>query len=159
MLPAFIPSFLEGQEINDDSESSDDNIPLAELRNRIRHKENSENEKPSNINQCNTSFHDLFETPEKVADRSNVPRKKAINYRAQLVTKDIFNKGDPKFKTQASSTKGTVRENPEWFCFLCQTSRLLDMRKCHLCQKWVHEECMGLTESDDEEYECPRCKH
>ncbi|KAJ8931628.1 hypothetical protein NQ314_015422 [Rhamnusium bicolor] len=52
----------------------------------------------------------------------------------------------------------TDSKNREWYCFLCDSCRVIDMRTCRSCKEWVHDECIGLTLSDDEEFECPKCE-
>ncbi|CAK1578653.1 unnamed protein product [Parnassius mnemosyne] len=44
----------------------------------------------------------------------------------------------------------------KWYCHACNTEKLEDMRQCPGCQRWFHEECVGLTK-EDIDFECPMC--
>lgn len=140
-------------------------------------------------------------------------RKKPLNYRAQQVTKSLFetdtsisatlenpkmlkaplhgNKKQKSKKPEASISR--VKEirkcdgktnDPQgehekpvtlkssvlrpkkaktcesWFCFLCGEDVVKDMSLCNGCQRYVHEECVGLTKDDkNEKFVCPDCEN
>ncbi|XP_072931645.1 uncharacterized protein [Epargyreus clarus] len=60
-------------------------------------------------------------------------------------------------------TKATKRKEPkipkkhDWYCHGCKVDRLADMRQCKQCQMWYHEDCVGLTKEDEEQFICPEC--
>lgn len=120
----------------------------------------------------------LLTTP--VLKISTKKRRQAINAKAQEVTRDLF--GEPsnssaKYKknqqsksnlpkaNQKQKTKGNGKAvnkkcdntKESWYCFLCTEDRVYDMRKCVLCHKYVHEDCVGLTKNDKEAFVCPHC--
>lgn len=152
---AFAPS-LPSEIPLDDNSDSDDNIPLAKLK-------SVENDK-------NTSFHELMSTPETYTPVSNVVRRKAINYKAQQVTKALFKENNLKLgKTEPGTSKETSKDEPlpstskqnqndsSWYCPVCNICAQYSMRMCVSCHTWMHEHCIGYTSSDDEDFECISC--
>ncbi|CAH1955815.1 unnamed protein product [Acanthoscelides obtectus] len=120
-----------------DSSDSEDDLPLQELQKRIHYR-------------SRTSFQKLLATPDmKQAVTVKLPRKKAMNYKAQTITKDLF-------QQNPSSSRIVPDQVADWYCPACKENRLSDMRQCMKCQVWYHEECVGLTESDLI-FECPEC--
>ncbi|XP_052742085.1 uncharacterized protein LOC128198842 [Bicyclus anynana] len=82
------------QTVNSDDDESgsldEDNIPLFNLK------------RQSN----KTEFHEFLPTPNYSITKTKRPRKKAINYKGQRITKDLFNKNDEdKNKTKNTKTK------------------------------------------------------
>ncbi|CAH1996069.1 unnamed protein product [Acanthoscelides obtectus] len=77
------------------------------------------------------------------------PRKKTMNYKAQTITKDLF-------QQNPSSSRIIPDRLTDWYCQACKENRLSNMRQCMKSQIWYHEECVGLTESDLI-FECPEC--
>ncbi|CAB3259083.1 unnamed protein product [Arctia plantaginis] len=70
--------------------SDEENVPLSNLK------------KPSN----KTEFEDFLPTPNYAITKTNRPRKKALNYKGQRITKDLFDKKDEdKKKTKNTNTK------------------------------------------------------
>ncbi|CAG4946405.1 unnamed protein product [Parnassius apollo] len=53
--------------------------------------------------------------------------------------------------------EGVPELDTRWYCFICGTEELLDMRLCISCKRYVHEECVGLTINDSENFMCPEC--
>lgn len=98
-------------------------------------------------------------TPEFPQKKGVVKRRKALNYKSQHVTKDLFNRENMDQIKNKSLEKQSSKTNKddEWYCFLCDTSRKLHMRICVACHTWIHEECVGLG-PDDEDVVCPRCE-
>lgn len=146
------------------------------------------------------------------------PRRKALNYKAQIVTKDLFIERDIEKKLQKEQQKKKIKERNEekkqkqlvlnknkrineekrqekqkssrkskkkeqtiqtkksraktikskekennsavsddkWYCYACNTESFEDMRQCPDCQRWFHEQCLGLTK-EDLDFECPMC--
>lgn len=60
---------------------------------------------------------------------------------------------------EESSNDEDWEENRDesWFCFVCQTDEIMDMRLCVSCRRYVHEICVGLTKNDVEEFICHDC--
>lgn len=134
------------------------------------------------------SFQDLMNTPDLIRKKAVAPRRKALNYKAQIVKKSLFDtqtstksteksvksKGKPKGTAKPQGTtkpkvtakpKGTGQEalsskvvNDLWYCPLCQDISEKDMRQCIKCLSWAHDECLGFTASDDENYLCNTCE-
>lgn len=49
------------------------------------------------------------------------------------------------------------KKEENWFCSVCYEDYESDMRQCVKCKDWVHEDCVGLTIDDLEDFECPEC--
>lgn len=170
---AFAPSLVTQRplphEINESLPSSDDeNVPLATLIRRSK----PIPQQSSPPKTMNTSFQEMLPTP---TDGKNVGetrvRRKALNYRAQQVTKSLFTEGHsqatreyPTSKLSVPSTSKQRTSIPQstcnqatqesWLCAACETEDQLDMRMCAKCFTWYHEECVGLEPNDDEEFQC-----
>ncbi|CAH0727259.1 unnamed protein product, partial [Brenthis ino] len=164
---------------------------------RIRHGEHnsddSDNEPLSNLKQNKkktqkrSPFHEFIPTPNFAIIKSK-PRRKAINYIGQRVTKDLFDavqekkvRGPKSAKTKNTGKKQNImkklkykkvnvenrgygrgaktREDKaeRWYCRACKSERIVDMRQCIACLSWYHEECVGLTKNDIEDFLCPEC--
>lgn len=54
--------------------------------------------------------------------------------------------------------KDDIKHPRDWYCYLCDTTDMLNMRKCSNCNVWVHDDCLGLTELDEEEFVCIKCE-
>lgn len=166
---------------NEDSESDEENtIPLSELKKRLSTRKEHEN-----------SFQKFLKTPDLTAKKSTPVRRKALNYKAQVVTKQLFNCSDSKItsvqeaEVQPSCSKNVSAQEAEvqpscsknisaqkaevqpscskgftdsWYCPLCNEESQKDMRCCARCKTWAHEECLGYSPSDDEEYICGSCE-
>ncbi|KAI4464238.1 hypothetical protein MML48_3g00009674 [Holotrichia oblita] len=111
---------------------------------------------------------EMLETPAKVEKRTK-HRKKAINSRALVVTKNVFSPSDKdqqttlkKCTTQFSSCFLAKKSNKKvdvekWFCKIWSKEEAKDMRLCSTCLDYVHEECVGLTKFDKKLFICPDC--
>ncbi|KAK9702337.1 hypothetical protein QE152_g30011 [Popillia japonica] len=111
---AFAPSLLTERPHLDDLDEhfeEEDNIPLAQLFHVIRNnssstKRNEEADHHNNLNASSvtisdSSFHDLLPTPTKYQEKPrNTDRKKALNYKPQVVTKDLFSTSTPKARKE-----------------------------------------------------------
>ncbi|CAH2100623.1 unnamed protein product [Euphydryas editha] len=78
---------------NDDTTNylDDDNVPLSNLRKEPGYR---------------TEFHNFLPTPNYAITKTNRLRKKAINYKGQRITKDLFDKkGEDKKKIKNTKTK------------------------------------------------------
>lgn len=153
------------EEIEDrDGFGSDDSIPLAILK----------------AKKFRSPFQELLPTPNYAVTK-NKPRKKAINYKGQRVTKDLFKetlnenektrpKSDKRRTTETekktkdgkkqrshSDKKRKLSSEESWFCRACKENRVSDMRQCVKCKIWYHEECVGLTKNDKELFYCQNC--
>lgn len=118
------------------------------------------------------SFSTVLVTSNTETSKRARLRKKALNYKAQEVTRNLFqNKNDTEKSLKPMRSKqetrtcepepipSTSRENVEetWFCKLCETHCISDMCQCIMCLIWVHEDCVGLTAEDEEDFVCPDC--
>ncbi|KAI4471518.1 zinc finger fyve/phd-type [Holotrichia oblita] len=129
---------------------SEDEIPLADLIKK---------------GVQNNSFSKVLVTPDMTPVKTT-KRKKALNYRAQNVKKamftDIFNSfGQKKStsirKSSALPSTGKPTATEVWMCSVCNSDYVADMSSCCLCGTWVHEECVGLTVHNTEDFVCPEC--
>lgn len=62
--------------------------------------------------------------------------------------------------TTSKATKKNTKEKAakqDWYCAVCGKNEILDMRLCIICQKYVHEDCVGLTKEMKERFICPSC--
>ncbi|CAG9761001.1 unnamed protein product [Ceutorhynchus assimilis] len=112
----------------------------------------------------------------------NKARKQAIHFLAQELKRDIFKDISKKETTtsskklnksqttsshksnkpsKASSRKSAVLPTTSksaaeevWICSICDIDCVADMRSCGT---WVHEECVGLTKEDKENFICTKC--
>ncbi|KAG5874075.1 hypothetical protein JTB14_033424 [Gonioctena quinquepunctata] len=94
---------------------------------------------------------DILPTPDGTKPvNKKVNRRKAINYKAQKVTKHFYREsvGQP-------STLETLKLLE--YCSICDTDKQMDMRLCFTCLTYYHEECVGLTADGEEDFECPSC--
>lgn len=148
-------SNLSDDEISDqlsmeDHWDPDDEIPLAQLIKK---------EGPGKDN----SFSKELVTPDMQPVKTK-PRKKALNYRAQEVKRDVFKDPSSKKvkiislrKSSELPKPSTVEAKEDWMCSVCDKDYVADMRSCVLCGTWVHEECVGFTPDDTDEFFCPQC--
>ncbi|XP_050301244.1 uncharacterized protein LOC126739540 [Anthonomus grandis grandis] len=124
-----------------DSDSTDDHIPLAELKRRTTKV---------------TSFNELLPTPIKTNEKPKKNRKKALNYKGTPVTRDLFteeNKSRAKLNKDIESSREKL--STEWYYHGCEEDRQADMRQCSKCLKWYHEVGIGLTDNDMDDFKCP----
>lgn len=138
--------FFPGQDggVIQEEWDSEDDVPLSQLF-------------PKKA--ADNSFSDVLITPQQEEKRTP-KRRKVLNYKAQEVKKDLFEKHSA--ETTTAPKKGRPegrkkRREESWMCSVCGTDTALDMRKCESCEDWVHEECVGLTATDMEPFICPTC--
>lgn len=62
----------------------------------------------------------------------------------------------PSASASASATPTSAAQE-SWFCVACHEDFVADMRPCKLCNRWMHEECIGFTADDFDEVTCPIC--
>ncbi len=95
-----------------------------------------------------------------------LPRQPVKKFRGLLAAKrKEINKNKKKTENRAVKTKEkptenknkNVKETESWYCFLCNTEDQSAMRACIVCQTYCHEECIGYTSDDDENFVCPTC--
>nr|XP_022903948.1 uncharacterized protein LOC111416214 [Onthophagus taurus] len=101
------------------------------------------------------SFADILKTPDfSTAKQTKNPRKKAVNYKAQLLKTDLFRK----LTNPPIEEKQNKNDEEAWYCFLCDEDCERDTRRCIQCNTcWVHDVCAGLVLEDTEDYVCPKC--
>ncbi|XP_028034695.1 uncharacterized protein LOC114246399 [Bombyx mandarina] len=105
-----------------------------------------------------TAFQQLMPTPAKNIEKTQNVRRKAINYRGTPVIKDLFDKNKKEKKIRKRSTlkeRHDKQNDAIWYCHACEEDKMEDMRACSNCGKWYHEECVGLTVNDIDNFECP----
>lgn len=76
------------------------------------------------------------------------------NYSTKVLKRKAQHKNSK--KSRRDGKKSAEVEEKEWYCYACCECRVVDMRECSKCQKWYHEECMGLTKNDLK-FLCPDC--
>lgn len=118
------------------------------------------------------SFSEILKTPE--VRKTRMVRKKALNYRGQKISRELFKEAESKQQNKKKSNQlsnksktvdlnkpgisGTKKSKESWFCFICKKDRVLDMILCDFCFRYVHEKCVGITKDNRiERYECPEC--
>lgn len=151
-----------------DKDESEDEIPLSTIKKVIE---------PPIVN----TFHKQIPTPNFTKVKTT-PRRKALNYIGQRVTKDLFEKkaeedakkkeitkkkakpknvikntrkSEPKKKKESHKQKKKSKD--EWFCKACKTKEQIDMRQCYTCKVWYHDICIGYTKADKDLFICPEC--
>ncbi|KAK4882273.1 hypothetical protein RN001_005592 [Aquatica leii] len=116
--------------------------------------ENSDNETEQNQN---VSFSEMLETPDMTRKATTKNRKPAINSRAQVVTKNIFENSGSKEKSSSKmgnkkiDQKKTCQPQPtkkgkskeSWYCKACKQDRVADMHLCSICECYLHDECVA----------------
>lgn len=153
------------------TDDSDDDVPLSDLT----------NEKSS------TTFKGLIPTPNFAVVKSHPRRKALNYKGQRIVKdlfekkkelkddKCYTKKGNNKKKMLSKGrkygakkdnkkTRTTEKHKPKktnlddtWFCHGCKLDKKEDMRICKKCLKWYHEDCVGLTKEDNEDFFCPDC--
>ncbi|CAH2020733.1 unnamed protein product [Acanthoscelides obtectus] len=67
---------------------------------------------------------------------------------------------EPKYDDSSDSPWDEVPDvTDNWFCFICGEDKVMDMRLCAVCGKYVHEMCVGLSKDDKEQFICPNCSN
>lgn len=115
-----------------------------------------------NDSSADVSFKEMLTTPDEVYTKRKTPRKPAINCKAQVIKKDLFDASTRNVNVtdKRVSKKNKNSNNKEsWYCKLCREDRVADMRLCTKCLSYVHEECVGLTGRDKlKVFLCPSCE-
>lgn len=189
--PVDVSSFVNinkrRREHSSTEDDSEDEVPLVRLKSQKSTK---------------TEFRQLIPTPN-LGIVKNTPRRKAINYKARIVTKDLFTERENRKDIQKKKVKENEQKRKEvkskdkpskkanskkectnkkgkacqtknsgaikgknkgnhaddkWYCYACFTENFEDMRQCPTCQRWYHEECLGLTK-DDVDFDCLFCNY
>ena len=94
---------------------------------------------------------------ETLKIKKRVCRRKSLNYKTQIVTKNLFygtnkvksgkdtsGKSDCQRKTKIiprRNSKPMATKSASWFCAVCGKNTALSMRQCYMCKIWYHEEC------------------
>ncbi|KAJ2949421.1 hypothetical protein O0L34_g15337 [Tuta absoluta] len=90
-------------------------------------------------------------TAKKKATKKNKTQDKNTNKKELKKEKTVKGKGKGKTTKKTPSSES-------WYCFVCQEDKIADMRLCLICASYVHEECVGLTAIDKEQFVCIRCE-
>lgn len=111
---------------------------------------------------------DLFDkyNQEKINSKEVKGNKRKKNKQNENITgrkdkKKFKNTLNPKKAKTASARKSTTvkdksQKQVSWYCHACKEDRMDDaMRQCSRCSKWYHEECVGLTAEDADDFQCP----
>lgn len=80
-----------------------------------------------------------------------------MNYKAQLLSQELFMTTEKSRVDKPSSSRGPVIQE-SWMCGVCEEDFVADMRACRSCGTWIHEECVGLTKDDTDEFVCGECR-
>ncbi|CAH1959724.1 unnamed protein product [Acanthoscelides obtectus] len=118
----------------------------------------------------------LTKTPEKLdQDDKYAPKNKKIKISTKRQTGKAKKKTVKRQVLQSSDSETDLDEEPKyddssdspwdevpdvtdnWFCFICGEDKVMDMRLCAVCGKYVHEMCVGLSKDDKEQFICPNC--
>ncbi|CAH1971149.1 unnamed protein product [Acanthoscelides obtectus] len=120
----------------------------------------------------------LTKTPEKLdQDDKYAPKNKKIKIttkrqtgkaKKNTVKRQVLQSSDsetdldeePKYDDSSDSPWDEVPDvTDNWFCFICGEDKVMDMRLCAVCGKYVHEMCVGLSKDDKEQFICPNCSN
>ncbi|KAK4887398.1 hypothetical protein RN001_003669 [Aquatica leii] len=148
--PPYVVDSPSSPESECDSSSSDSSVSDESSI------ENSDNETEQNQN---VSFSEMLETPDMTRKATTKNRKPAINSRAQVVTKNIFENSGSKEKSSSKmgnkkiDQKKTCQPQPtkkgkskeSWYCKACKQDRVADMHLCSICECYLHDDCMPLS--------------
>lgn len=130
-----------------DDEESDDEIPLSVLAEKLKTSQENDD--------LNQSFKELLPTPIDNKERK-VIRKKALNYKAQLVTKSLFGEHS-RSVSQVVSVPSSQPQTESWYCVACDKDEQRHMCKCLVCETWYHEDCVGIDHDNVDDFVCPEC--
>lgn len=101
----------------------------------------------------------LTSTPYKRALEEKAASKAKGQKGKQSRKGNSVNKGNrayPKKKQKTAKARPTnVRNESDWYCFMCTESRFEDMIQCTKCEYWAHEDCAG---ADEATFVCELCK-
>lgn len=151
--------------INNGSSNSEDSDSSFTVHDESSNDLSIESEKSNKDDAIHVSFQEMLNTPNEVIIKGKTPRKQALNSKAQVVKRDLFDiaanssksKSDRLCEPKKKPRKSTTKES--WFCKLCNEDRVADMRLCNTCKSYVHEECVGLTKNDKQVFFCPDCQN
>ncbi|CAH2008958.1 unnamed protein product [Acanthoscelides obtectus] len=120
----------------------------------------------------------LTKTPEKLdQDDKYAPKNKKIKITTKRQTGKAKKKTVKRQVLQSSDSETDLDEEPKyddssdspwdevpdvtdnWFCFIYGEDKVMDMRFCAVCGKYVHEMCVGLSKDDKEQFICPNCSN
>lgn len=101
------------------------------------------------------------------SSRTHLPKKASctkgkISYTKENASKSCKQKHQARTHSERlpkASTSAPDQNQESWYCDLCKEDRVIDMRKCKLCKKYFHEECVGLTANDTDDFVCPFCEN
>lgn len=83
-------------------------------------------------------------------------RRKAVTYKAQLVTKSLFGENSQSV-SQSVSVQSSQLQDEAWYCIVCDKDEQRHMCKCVVCETWYHEDCVGVEHDDLDDFVCPDC--
>lgn len=98
---------------------------------------------------------------------SNQPSKSGIQTTSSLLSEQpptpdvqtilLLPSDQPSTTAVRNTSSHPSCEDDSWYCAVCEEEYVADMRVCSNCGTWVHEECVGLTKDDKEDFFCPQC--
>lgn len=95
---------------------------------------------------------------KKENEKKKVGNKKTTE-KKEKETNKCCNPG-PSGVKQSTTGKKCVTKAESWYCHLCKIDRQSDMRLCVVYQRYVHEECEGLTKADKiDVFICTHCNN
>ncbi|KAJ2940839.1 hypothetical protein O0L34_g10097 [Tuta absoluta] len=94
---------------------------------------------------------------KKVCNETNHKKKKIISKTKKTKKGEIQDKRKTSSIVISKDIKTKKTKNASWYCQACNEERISDMRQCQKCKTWYHEECVGLTKEDVEQFLCPGC--
>lgn len=152
---------------------SDSSEVLDEPPNLLDDSDNFDSSESDKNSSHNNSFIEILSTP-KIKRKTTRVMKPAINSRGVILKKDLFKvkeqdkenvrpttnkklEDSTKAKRKAVLKKTLSKKAEGWYCTLCCTDEVKDMRLCGVCGMYVHKECVGLTKKDKDLFVCPNC--
>lgn len=103
---------------------------------------------------------ELKKNKKVIVKRKLLTEKKEKSVKKQkMVDKKGTSRNKGKMEEPGPSTSCTIslRES-DWFCFLCNETRIEDMVQCEKCMQWSHETCAGYSTTEGERrFVCDLC--
>lgn len=91
---------------------------------------------------------------KKTKRQSNIQRNKNNKKDGKAQRRKVIEK---KVNEENRGKERNENKAENWYCQACKVDLVSDMRQCIDCFLWYHEECVGLSKNDIEEFLCPEC--